>query len=227
MVRLTGTPNSTFLQALLMRNPAGDLQRDIKNQPKFFIQYKTVRLRSSQSLKKRSHVELDLISEMMKNSRRSDRELARAIHASQPTVTRTRRKMEKSGLIREYTMIPDFKKLGYKICSITFATFRETSDVEALRKAIEVYQHRLAEIPQAILIERGLGMGANGVVIALHKDYSSLSEFEKWMKQFSFISSFQLSHFLIDLEDEIHYRYLTFSTLADHFPKLPSDQKKE
>ena len=39
--------------------------------------------------------ELKLISELMKNSRRSDRELAKILQVSQPTVTRVRTKLEK------------------------------------------------------------------------------------------------------------------------------------
>jgi DNA-binding Lrp family transcriptional regulator len=38
--------------------------------------------------KGKNNVELRLISELMQNSRRSDRELARALGISQPTVTR-------------------------------------------------------------------------------------------------------------------------------------------
>src|SRR4030066_1497567 len=68
------------------------------------------------SLKK---IELMVIAELMKNSRRSDRELAKALHTSQPTVSRTIKRLEKMGIIKEYTMIPDFSKLGYKIMGIT------------------------------------------------------------------------------------------------------------
>ena len=57
-------------------------------------------------------IELKLISELMKNSRRSDRDLAKAIGTSQPTVSRMIGKLEKEGIIKEYTMIPDFGKLG-------------------------------------------------------------------------------------------------------------------
>jgi DNA-binding Lrp family transcriptional regulator len=39
-------------------------------------------------------VELRLISELMKNSRRSDKELAKVIGVSQPTVTRIRLKLQ-------------------------------------------------------------------------------------------------------------------------------------
>jgi DNA-binding Lrp family transcriptional regulator len=44
-------------------------------------------------------VELKLISELMKNSRKSDRELAKKIGVSQPTVTRTRTKLQKRDIL--------------------------------------------------------------------------------------------------------------------------------
>ncbi len=40
-------------------------------------------------------VEFRLVSELMKNSRRSDRELARVLGISQPTVSRMLRKLKK------------------------------------------------------------------------------------------------------------------------------------
>ena len=58
------------------------------------------------------NTELRIISELMEDSRRSDRELARAVGVSQPTVSRMIRKLEKDGIIREYAVIPDFSKLG-------------------------------------------------------------------------------------------------------------------
>jgi DNA-binding Lrp family transcriptional regulator len=57
--------------------------------------------------------ELKILFELIKNARRSDRELAKAIRVSQPTVTRTRTKLEKMGLVKEYTIIPDLRKMGY------------------------------------------------------------------------------------------------------------------
>jgi DNA-binding Lrp family transcriptional regulator len=70
-------------------------------------------------------VELKLVAELTKNSRRSDRELAKRLHVSQPTVTRIRNKLEKEGIIREFTIIPDFVRLGYEIASITFAKMKD------------------------------------------------------------------------------------------------------
>jgi DNA-binding Lrp family transcriptional regulator len=71
------------------------------------------------------NIELRLISELMKNSRRSDRELAKALGVSQPTVSRTIKRLEEEGYIKEYTMIPDFSKLGYEIMGITSLNVEE------------------------------------------------------------------------------------------------------
>jgi DNA-binding transcriptional regulator YhcF (GntR family) len=48
-------------------------------------------------------IETRLIAELLKNSRRSDRELAKVLRASQPTITRARRKLEKESYIREFS----------------------------------------------------------------------------------------------------------------------------
>ena len=55
---------------------------------------------------------MKLISELMKNSSRSGRELAKVFGVSQSAVFRTIKKLEKEGIIKECTMIPDFGKLG-------------------------------------------------------------------------------------------------------------------
>jgi DNA-binding Lrp family transcriptional regulator len=169
-------------------------------------------------------IELRLVAELLKDSHRSDRELAKVLGVSQPTISRLTGRLRKLGVIREYTIIPDFNKLGFQICAFTFADFVTPSDLKAMRKLIEEYGKRLSEIPQAVMIERGLGEDANGVVISLHKSYSDYSNFQNWMKQFIPQSRFVLHSFLIDLNDKIHYRYLTFSTLARHLLEM---QKQE
>lgn len=119
-------------------------------------------------------IERKLISELLKNSRRSDRDLAKAIGRSQPTITRARQKLEKEGYIKEYTMMPDFVKLGYEIMAITCLKIDEIKMVE-LHKAITEY---FATEPDVIMVSGGAqGMGKNGVIISLHKRYSDFSKF--------------------------------------------------
>jgi len=57
---------------------------------------------------------------LMKNSRKSDRELAQAIGVSQPTVSRLIARLRKQGVIKEFTMIPDLTQLGFKIMAVIF-----------------------------------------------------------------------------------------------------------
>ena len=150
----------------------------------------------------------------MKNSRRSDRDLAKAIGTSQPTVTRIRSKLEKEGCIREYTMIPDFTKLGYKIMAITFALsrFLEKEEAERARKTIaDSVKEKHFEF---IMLERGDGLGFDGVIISLHEDYASYLKVSEWLRQFDFLNMEKINSFLINLEDNVRYRPLTFSTLA-------------
>lgn len=167
-------------------------------------------------------VELKLILELMKNSRRSDRELARAIGVSQPTVTRTRGKLEKEGLVREYTIIPDFRKLGYSLVAVTLGNLKEEFRAPGkLEEARNTFKQSFEEGPfDIILSERGLGMRYDGIVVSFHRDYAEYAEFKKWMQQMPFIDSSRLDSFLIDLNDKIHYRYLTFSYLGRNIPKF-------
>jgi DNA-binding Lrp family transcriptional regulator len=60
-------------------------------------------------------VELKLVAELMKNSRRSDRELAKVLKVCKATVTRIRSNLEKEGYLREYSAVPDFVKLGFSL----------------------------------------------------------------------------------------------------------------
>jgi DNA-binding Lrp family transcriptional regulator len=165
--------------------------------------------------------ELKLISELLKNSRRSDRELAKIIGVSQPTVSRMIKKLEKEGYIKEYTVILNFHKLGYELLALTFIKLKEgltTKEIEiARKKAWEILEK---ELPEIIMVERGTGIGYNGVIISFHKDYSSYQEFVNWLGQFTFLVPFETESFLISLASKIKYRSLTFSVLGKHFQKL-------
>jgi DNA-binding Lrp family transcriptional regulator len=169
-------------------------------------------------------VELKLISELMKNSRRSDRELAKATGVSQPTISRTIKKLEKEGYVKEYTMIPNFHKLGYEIMALTF--FRLRRDVQD-RKELERIVRTATETAlksqsalEVIMVERGMGFDSGVIIVSFHEDYSAYQSFRQWVNQFDFIEVDEVKSFLINLHDEIHYRPLTFATLAQHLPTI-------
>lgn len=66
------------------------------------------------------------------------------------------------------------------------------------------------------MLERGIGLSYDVVFITLHKDYASYLKLKEWCKQFSFLELSKLEAFLVNLDDKVRYRPLTFSTLAKH-----------
>jgi len=117
--------------------------------------------------------EKKLLSELLRNSKRSDRELARAMDISQPIITRTRQKLEREGFVRDYTIVPDWRKLGFEIMVFTFLKMRPDIRSEELAEKVNQYA---ANVPYAIYVAYGEGLGMTGVVIALHKNYSEYHE---------------------------------------------------
>jgi DNA-binding Lrp family transcriptional regulator len=167
--------------------------------------------------------ELKLISELMKNSQRSDRELAQAIGVSQPTVTRTKAKLKREGYLLEYTLIPNFEKLGYAIFALTFASIKQTfspEQAEEARKAALGLAKRSP--PNVVLIERGMGIGYGVVIGSFHENYTSYTKLISDLKQSPYLEM-NYGSFIIDLKNPIRYRPLTLAKISDHLLTL---QKK-
>jgi DNA-binding Lrp family transcriptional regulator len=119
-------------------------------------------------------IELKLISELMKNSRRTDKELAKAIGASTQAASKTRKKLEKEGYFLEYTAIPNFVKLGYHLFVLTFACFKKDLSGKEMDHARRQALERAITAPlNAVFIERGIGVNHDAVIGSFHKDYSS------------------------------------------------------
>jgi len=126
----------------------------------------------------RKELPQQLLRELLKNSKRSDRELAKVLKVSQPTITRTRQKLEKNGIIEDYTIIPNFKKMGFEIMAINFVKIRpkilSPDIIERAREFIERF-------PNTIFASAGDGMGMTGVSISFYKNFT---EYKKIVDQF-------------------------------------------
>jgi DNA-binding Lrp family transcriptional regulator len=169
-------------------------------------------------------VELRLIAELTKNSRRSDRELAKRLHISQPTVTRNRTKLEKEGAIREYTIIPDFARLGYQMASITFARLKEPTSQKTIDEVMRHAGEMEKKNPSPTIVSmRGIGCSADYVSVAFHKNYSEYAQYMQYIRQFPQVKVDEIKSFVIDLLDEGHFRYLTLSVFADYLLRTKKD----
>lgn len=184
-----------------------------------YVKLAKKKTRKSRSMK---NIEWKLISELMMNSRRSDRDLAKTIGISQPTVTRLRSKLEKEGHIKEYTMIPDFHKLGFEIMALIFVRYAEEltpEQYEKVRKAAKEYE---SENPRAVLMAvKGMGMGHDRVFLSFHENYSTYVKTIEMLKtQLPFGAVVSVESFLVSLADEQHYQTCTFATIAKYLSKM-------
>jgi DNA-binding Lrp family transcriptional regulator len=165
-------------------------------------------------------IEWMVLSELMKNAKLSDRDIARKIGSSQPTVTRVRRKLEKKGYIREYTVIPDFRKLGYEILAVTLFKYRKLDDVENTKKVKKIFTDRFKDGPfEIIMAERGMGGRYNAIMISIHRDYKSFMRFMNWAQKFYNVELDEVGSFLVNLAADIRFQPLTFASLAHHLLK--------
>ena len=150
--------------------------------------------------------ELRLVSELLKNSRRSDRELAKAISVSQPTVSRTIKRLEKAGIIKEYTAIPDFNKLGFHILAITFLVVNKEPDQQEIEKTFD----------NVLMVAEGTGLNYSFLVVSVHENYGGYADFARKLKQ-KVRAVTDSTSFLVNLYDG--QGFFSFSAFAEHLLK--------
>ena len=178
-------------------------------------------------------VELRVISELMKNSRRSDRELAKTLGVSQPTVSRLIGRLQKEGVIKEYTMIPDFCKLGFNLMAVVMFKLKPISpeQLKELQKAAHELDNQ--ERRPYLLVMDGIGLGKELVSISFHKDYGDYATYMRDVKEAAsskmkpYMNMKDIEGFLIDLNYKDHYQPITFSRMAAHFQANAGEKKEQ
>lgn len=172
-------------------------------------------------------VELRLITELMKDSRRSDRDLAKRLNVSQPTITRTRQKLEKEGYIKEYTIIPDFKKLGFQMVSFTLAKLKRDVSEDAIAETRGKLRQMLQkENVSTILTMRGIGIDADYITIAFHESYDAYLRFIDLVRQQPILQVGDMRTFMASLS-ETQFRPLSFHTLAEYMARMETKKNHQ
>ena len=141
--------------------------------------------------------DLKLLFEFVKNCKRSDREIAKIVGVSQPTITRKRAKLVETGLIRQFTAVPSLDKIGYEIAALTFTNMKASASEspESLRDKERDWAEKHDEI---VFASAGLGMGMDKVTVSVHKNYTDYQKFltelrTYWAEHVVNIRSFILS----------------------------------
>ena len=142
-----------------------------------------------------------LLRELIRNSKRSDRELARILGVSQPTLTRIRKRLEKENFILDYTIIPNMTKLGFEIVAFTFLNIdRYDPKTGELDSALGERAHKwVAHNAKIVFGAGGEGLeGKNCMVISVHRDFTDFTNFIndfriQWASRIKEIDSFLVS----------------------------------
>ncbi len=165
-------------------------------------------------------IELKVVIELLKNSHRSDRELARAVGVSQPTISRIKEKLEKQETIKEYTIIPDYLQLGFELMSMTFTKMKGPLSKEILDDLKKRVRNTMSGHPSALILgNTGIGCNADYVAIAFHRTYGEYSEFMKDIKGFPNVNINETKSFIIDLNEKDQAQPLSFQHLAGYLTK--------
>ena len=115
-----------------------------------------------------------LVGELLLNSRRSDRDLAKDVKASQPTVGRIRTTLEEEGRILEYTIIPDLAKLDVELISfiaIKWRDYKKTRELGEFESFIKDNKHVFFAAPGEGFQDK------TKLITSFHKDYKSYEIF--------------------------------------------------
>ncbi|MGB9959884.1 MAG: Lrp/AsnC family transcriptional regulator [Candidatus Bathyarchaeales archaeon] len=111
---------------------------------------------------------VDLLYELMKDSKRSDRELAKVVGVSQPTITRMRKTLEKQEYIREYTVMPALEKLGFEVLALNFVKANITPE----------FKEWVSKNPKILFAGFGQGLDGNTLLlVSVHKNLTDFSQF--------------------------------------------------
>jgi len=115
--------------------------------------------------------EKEILVHLLRNSKLSDREVAKKLKTSQSTVTRTRHKLEKR-FINSYTIVPNLSNLGIELIAFTFGKCSAPTE-EWMKKVKDFIEKQ----PNVVFLGFGEGMGKTGTMISFHSDFSDYTEF--------------------------------------------------
>ncbi len=128
-------------------------------------------------MKELKPIDYKILFELMKDSHRSDRQLAKALGVSQPTVTR-RRAMLEENFIEGYTVIPKFGQIGFEIAAITFLKSKlKCATGQEKTKALQKMKEWFMKQTNVILALDGRGMGWDCACVSLHENFESFADF--------------------------------------------------
>jgi DNA-binding Lrp family transcriptional regulator len=123
-------------------------------------------------------IDKKLLRELLLDSKRSFRELARAIGVSTATVINHTQRLESADVIKDYTAILDYERLGYELTVIMEVTVSRGKLLET--------QREIAKLPYVCGVYDVTGE-IDSIVIAKFRNRRELSQFPKDLLSMEFV----------------------------------------
>lgn len=152
--------------------------------------------------------EMEVLLELLRNSKISDRQLAQKLNTSQSTVTRIRGRLEKK-MLMTYTGLPDLSKLDIELVSFTYGSCNNSRGQmnKCLEKMVEVF-------PRIVFAAKGEGMGKSCIFAAINKDFNDYTTFMGEMRLKCKDLGGEMESFLVSTKDIIR-NFNLFSAVKD------------
>jgi DNA-binding Lrp family transcriptional regulator len=160
-------------------------------------------------MKKLKDIDYTILFQLVKNSKISDRKLAKIIGVSQPTVTRRRALLEREGLL-DYTAIPDFGKLGFEIVAFTFANLKHDAHSDEKTQEFRSFLSKRANI---VFVSTGRGLQRDIVCVSIHKNYADYASLREEFNQDWSDHITKFDSFIISIESDNTLKQLSFNHL--------------
>lgn len=124
--------------------------------------------------------ELDkrILRELLRNSRRSFRQLAEELGVSTGTILKRVKDMKSEGVIKVFSVILDYAILGYEVTAITEVTVSKGKLIEMEKK--------IAEISNVCAVYDTTGL-TDAIIIAKFKSIEELSNFTKVVQSLPYV----------------------------------------
>jgi DNA-binding Lrp family transcriptional regulator len=117
--------------------------------------------------------EMEVLLELLRNSKISDRQLAQKLNTSQSTITRVRHRLEKK-VQMSYTGLPDLSKMNIELLS--FICGKCNNSRTEINNCVE---KMVENFPRIIFAAEGEGMKKTCIFITINKDFNDFTDFLK------------------------------------------------
>ncbi len=123
--------------------------------------------------------EFQVLSELLKNSRISDQEIARRLNTSRPGIAKIRQRLEKKGVILGYQPIVDFEKIGLAVHATTLYRWIDYSK----QKELGEVSSYIRSLPEVFAFVQGEGAGGKtDAVVSMHPNLQDFEAFVQKLK---------------------------------------------